>query len=371
MSRHGSASAADRLRAGAAPSFFSHGAASPHDLGSGRLEASPPRDRVEKVLRIDATRAPSNLLARLLVGSYITGHDRVVITARHGLSRARRREIHQMVDRILGMSVVGDRRNLVEVQSFLDPGKYELPRLLHRLVQLVRTELGLCHAALTEKEPPSLRPIEGLEEEIDRLYLLMVRQLLLSSDSPRIARSIDVESHHFQIGDRVVAKVLEVTGDLIAGIAAELDTHRSDLHRLPRGIVRTLALEIERLERLFTETMDAFGRLSALDANRTLNTIKRAFARDTSLGSLIAARVPDRTLAAASHRIAFNLEIATEMLICVNEITINRSVEPETVARLGTRVDRAARRAGRLGVVTYPPIDLLFNNSGRPVVPAA
>jgi phosphate uptake regulator len=308
------------------------------DLGEGRLELGPPNGRVQKVLRIDATGAASSLLGRLLVGSYITGQDQVLITAQNGLAAAQRREIHRVVDRLLGMTVVGDSPAMVEVQNFVDPGKYEVPRLIHRVVQMLRRELDLCHRALTERDAPPLEPIEAIEEEIDRFYLLMVRQLRLSSDSPRIARNIDVQGHHLQIGDRLVSKVLEVTGDLIHGIGIELQANLHGLRRLPPTLTRALTVRIERLDRLLTQTMDAFVRLSVVEANGTLNEIGKVLPKDVSLGQYIARRVANRKLAVATQRIACSLDMALEMLIIVNEMTINRSVEPETVARSGTQV---------------------------------
>ncbi len=327
-----------------------------HELGEGRLGPGVVNSRVQKVLRIDATGAPPNLLGRLLVGSYITGQDQVLVTARGGLTTAQRREIHRMVDRILGMTVVGDSPAVVEIQNFVDPGKYELPRLLNRVVQMLRTELEVCRAALTGREAPQLQTIETIEDEIDRFYLLMVRQLLLSSDSPRIARSIDVESHHYQIGYRLVAKVLEVTGDLIHGIGTELQGNLPGLRRLPRTMTHELVSRMERLELLLTRSMDAFVRLSVVDANATLNVIGDAIPKDANLGQLIARRILNRKVAVAAQQIVHNMVMALEMLIIVNEVTINRSVEPETVARTGSTVPTGARGSPHFPGLSHPAI---------------
>ncbi|MGP8159078.1 MAG: response regulator [Thermoplasmata archaeon] len=325
-------------RAATGPMSLGSAPLAAQELGEGRLEPTILEGRVQKVLRIDATGAAPNLLARLLVGSYITGQDQVLVTARNGLTPAQRKEIHRLVDRILGMTVVGDTPEAVEIQNFIDPGKYELRRLLHRVVQMLRTELEACGAALSGREAPEFQLIETIEEEIDRFYLLMVRQLLLSSDSPRIARNIDVESHHYQIGYRLVAKVLEVTGDLVHGIGTELEGNLPGLRRLPRTLIRELVTRIERLELLLTRTMDAFDRLSVVEANATLNVIGEILPKDAGFGQAICRRIPNRKVAVAAQRIAYNLDMALEMLIIVNEVTINRSVEPETVARTGLRV---------------------------------
>ncbi len=319
----------------------------PHELGRGRLEPGTPNGRVQKRLRIDATGAPSTLIGRLLVGSYITGQDQVVVTALGGFTADQRREIHRVVDRLLGMTVVGDTAEALEVQNFIDPSKYELPRLLHRVVQVLRGELAACHDALVGGASSSLRGLEGFEEEVDRLYLLMARQLLLSSDSPRIARDIDVESRHYQVGYRLVAKALEVTGDLVYGIGTDLDAHLAGLRRLPPSLTNDLALRIRRLEEVLTSTMAGFAVLSVVEANTTLNRIAAALKRDATLGQRIARQVTDRRVAVAAQRIVCNLVMALEMLVVVNEVTINRGVEPETVALTGTRVVMLVRGVSR------------------------
>jgi len=359
MSRDGSAKATASRRASAGPPYPRPEVLTAHDLGKGRLEPGIPDGRIQKVLHIDVTGAPTNLLGRLLVGSYITGQDQVLVTARNGLSDAQRQEIHRVVNRTLGMSVVGDTPTAVEVQNFVDPGKHELPRLLHRVVQMLRAELAVCRAALVEKEAPQLQVIENIEEEIDRFYLLMVRQLLLSSDNPKIARSIDVESHHYQIGDRLVAKMLEVIGDLVEGIGNELEENLPGLRRMPLPVVHALAMRVERFDKLLTRTMDAFGHLSVVEANGALNVINELLPNEARLGQEIWRRVPSRKTAVAAQRIAYNLDMALEMLIIVNEVTINRGVEPEAATPPECRVHAGARGSVSSGKVAHSEITIL------------
>jgi len=340
-------------------------ASTAHELGEGRLEPGIPNGRPQKLLQIDISGAPPNLLGRLLVGSYITGQDQVIITARHGLTPTQRREIHRAVERIFGMSVVGETPAYVEVQSFIDPGKYELPRLIHRVVQLLKGEIQACRAALAEKEGAPLPSLAAAEEEVDRLYLLMVRQLLLSSDNPRIARNIDVENHHYQLGDRLVAKVLEVTGDLVHGIGRELEGNLAGIRRMPRPLLREIARRVERLEALLVRSMDAFGHLSIVEANATLNILTALLPNDASFGQAICRRVRERKVAVAAQRIVYNIDMALEMLIIVNEVTINRSVEPEPLERSATRVSVSEARLPRASRASHTAIAIL-GHSPRP-----
>ena len=313
------------------------------DLGEGRREISPANvepsgERRQRLLRVDATDVPANLLARLLVGGYITGQDQIIVTARGGLTMEQRQEVRRTVGHVLGMTVVEEDAKGLEIQNFVDPGKYQLHRLLNQVVRMIRSEVEVCRTALSSGERAPLQQLAGIEDEIDRFYLLMVRQLLLSSDDFQVARDIGVESHHFQIGYRLLAKVLELTGDLIAGVGRELSDHLAGLRRLPRSSLADLIELLGRFDERMGQTMEAFAHLSVVDANSVLNDIDRSLPTDQGLGDSLARRIPDRQLALAAQRIASNLVMATEMLVIANEVTINRSVEPETVAKTERQV---------------------------------
>lgn len=321
------------------------------DLGAGRLEISPanadvPSDRRQKLLRIDATGAPPKLLARLLIGAYITGQDQIVVTARAGLTPDQRQEVRRTVSHVLGMTVVEEESGGVEVQNFVDPGRYQFHRLMSQVVRMLRTELETCRDVLAGGGRSALQQLLPMEDEIDRFYLLMVRQLLLSSDDFQVARDIGVESHHYQIGYRLLAKVLEVTGDLVSGVGRELGDNLGGLQRLPKSALAGLIALIERVDQLLERTMDAFSRLSVVDANSTLNEIDRVLPAEQTLGDTLARHISDRRVAVAAQRIVSNLLMALEMLVIINEVTINRSVEPETVAKTDRRVDMRSREPG-------------------------
>ena len=320
------------------------------DLGGGRLEISPahaesPAERRQKLLRIDASGAPPKLLARLLIGAYITGQDQIMVTARSGLTVEQRLEVRRAVAHVLGMTVVEEESGGVEVQNFVDPGKYQFHRLLSQVVRMLQSELEACRTVLSGGNRSLLQPIGPMEDEIDRFYLLMVRQLLLSSDDFQVARDIGIESHHYQIGSRLVAKVLEVTGDLVSGVARELESNLPGLQRLPKSAISDLVALISQVERLLERTMDGFTLLSVVDANANLNEIDRALPSDYTLGDSIARHVSDRRTAVSAQRIVSNLLMALEMLVIMNEVTINRSVEPETVAKTDRQVAMHSHQA--------------------------
>jgi phosphate uptake regulator len=343
-----------------------------HDVGEGRLELSPVGKvgvgEVHRSLQIDASDCPPQLLSRLLVGAYITGHEHVLITSRRELAPELRAEVDRIARRVLGMSLIEDEPNRLEVRVFLDPTKHRLSSLLDRMVRMVRTELELFEIALKSGDASSLEKVRPLEEEIDRFYLLMARQILLASNDFQVAREIGVPSHHYQLGYRVVVKMLEVTADLLASVAIDLG------QELPKGKdAEELLRELHSFDGELVGTMEAFRDVSALRAHDMLTEIETWTQEQARLSGALVGRSRDKVGAARVQRILSGLSTARELLAIINEITINRSVEPETIARDGGRVVLERRGAADR---TSPPIPKLSEGAfasptpGKPPVRA-
>jgi phosphate uptake regulator len=307
-----------------------------HDLGAGRLEVSPASRSVEggdhHTLHLDASDCPAQLLSRLLVGAYITGHDHVLITTKGELSAELRAEVCRIAPHVLGMSVIEDEPTRLEVRIFLDATKHRLSSLLDRVVRMMRLELELCEQALKSGDAAPLDRIPQVEEEIDRFYLLMARQILLASNDFHVAREIGVPSHHYQLGYRVVVKMLEVTADLLATVAEDLG---QDLAQSKDA--EELLRQLTEFDTFLVQTMEAFREVSAVKAHEALSGMEAYSLRQGGISGSLIGRSRDKEGAARVQKVLSSMGTARELLAIINEITINRAVEPETVAAAGGR----------------------------------
>ncbi len=323
------------------------------DAGSGRLELAPEAIAVpsgsaaQKTLSVDARDAPPHLLPRLIIGAYITGHEQVVLMGH--ISPAQRTEVTSTVARLLGASIVEDTPERIEIQNFVDPTHYGLSRLVSRLVGLLRLQVEACTAALGDHGDLEIERLKSMEDEVDKIYRLMVRQLLLASDNFQIAKEIGVPSHHFQMGSRVVAKALEEIGDLLFDIGQELGERAVDGWEVPTETAAELARWLSRFAALLEGTTTAFSRASHTEANAALNEILGELPALAEVEKTLPRRVKDKPGALVAQRMLSGLHQAMRMLIVINEITINRAVEPEALPRLKDRVLHfPGKQAGRL-----------------------
>ena len=162
------------------------------------------------------------LLTKLLVGSYALGNDTIEVVGRAPLD-------HMTVDRVVGtfkrlrgMEVVESDERRVVAQSFIDPTKFPVDSLLKRLQILVSRSLELVMDAVDLKQTGGLNEVKRVQEEIDELYWLILRQLLVALSRRELASEIGIESPLHASGDRVCAKTLDEIGSIIQDAAEEL-----------------------------------------------------------------------------------------------------------------------------------------------------
>lgn len=192
------------------------------------------------------------MLSRLIVGSYALGYDTIEITSRTPLPKVTVDRSVETIKRLRGLEVVESDSRRIVAQSFTDPTKFPVDSLIKRLQIVVSSSLGNVVEALDLKKTTGLSDVKKAQEEVDELYWLIVRQLLVALDRRELAAEIGIESPLHASGDRVSAKTLDEIGGIIVDIAEELVRLKSRGTNIDPGVV-------ERIRRLATKAGEAFN----------------------------------------------------------------------------------------------------------------
>jgi phosphate uptake regulator len=171
-----------------------------------------------------------------------------------------------------------------------------------------------------------------MELEVDRLYWLVVRQLLLAAQNRTISGRIGVTEPRHLLGDRVVTVGLENVGDLWEELAAGVGPFLTPNRRIPREFAKMVGNLKGKLEEVIELTMTAFfandlGRAnSALDRQAALIRDVRAAAGSGSRSRSSQARGPVRTNGLL-QLVLRPLEHIAKYYGSIAQITINRALE--------------------------------------------
>ena len=267
-----------------------------------------------------------NLLTRVITANYILGHDTIQIVAREELKRSHLQEIRATTQHVTGLSIVELALRQITLQSFIDPTRFPIYGLMRRLHIIISSMLDVSIRALLEGRPERAAEVPHMEEESDRIYWLIVRQLLVVIGDRSTASKMGLESPMHIVGNRLVAKTLEEMADAAENIANEVLALK-DQEAVSETILNDLARFSTQVTTLSEHIFKAFLIGDIKLANEAMEMVETTERDERRLTQKVLTHVKDASVAASLRIIFRNLGQIAKYCTIIGEVTINRIME--------------------------------------------
>jgi phosphate uptake regulator len=274
------------------------------------------------------------LLNRLIVGAYLQGSEEIRVISGEGLPGELQSSISKTIDMLPGVEVVEQTYRRVIIQSFVDPERFPFDVLIKRIQVMLTTIINdLAEAARTGRTD-LLYDIERIENKIDELYFLCVRQIFIGVKS-RVHGEMAADNYLTAIGDRLVVRALEEMADSVKMAAGELNLLSQ--HSVDANLRMSIAKLIESIQVLLGKTMKAFFSLDAALANEVIETTTRDWGEHISYSEIFPSESGDASVAVIMRNILWNIISVARNCKIIAEVTLNRFVRtPSRLVELET-----------------------------------
>jgi phosphate uptake regulator len=284
------------------------------------------RDEIKNCV-VNADLCNSNhLLTRVITANYILGHDTIQIIAKDELKKNHLNEIRATTQRLTGLSVVEQTIKQITLQSFVDPTRFPIYGLIRRLHIIITSMIDVSIKALVERRPELASEVTHMEEESDRIYWLIVRQLLLAIRDRSVGTKIGIESPVHIAGNRVVAKTLEEMADSAENIANEVLALK-DREINSDAVLNDIAKFGTQTREISEQTIKALLTGDIALANDAVEMVESAEDDERKLTQKVLAYMKDPAIAASLRIVVWNLGQITKYCRMIGEVTINRILE--------------------------------------------
>ncbi len=197
----------------------------------------------------------SDALERTLIAYYLVGYDTIKIKLDRKDHLAYREIIRNILDYLIGVEIVEDTNEAMTLEIMLDYKRMSTLQILQRMFSIARSMLLDLGKALKTMDIGLAKDVIVRENEIDRLYFLVVRQLKSAVEYQQIAEKLGIESQRDCLGYRIVVKVLERIADHIENIAksyiklseVQKGTQLNDYIDLNNNVVATFEKAVQSL----------------------------------------------------------------------------------------------------------------------------
>lgn len=161
---------------------------------------------------------PIQSLLRKIIARYLVGYDRIKVTSPDVIKR--KEDIERFVrEKMMGMEVTGETSKRMELQNLLNYSDLPTHRVLRRMDSIIKEMYKDVLDSFRDGKKEVLEDIAKRENEVDRLYLLGVRQIKGGVRDNRLMKKLEIESRLLCLGYRMVFKSLERIGDHLKKIA--------------------------------------------------------------------------------------------------------------------------------------------------------
>lgn len=158
-------------------------------------------------------------LERQIRSNYLYGMDTIVVDLGKRMTPAIRDQVKTSIQKLIGLEVVEEDAGSVTVQCLLQPTSMPIRSTLRRAYTLASNMHKEAEEALSRMDAELARSVIRRDDEVDRLYFLMVRQLRLALRNPTVAEKLGVSASEC-LDLRMAAKYVETIADLAVAVAA-------------------------------------------------------------------------------------------------------------------------------------------------------
>lgn len=301
----------------------------------GSLKVYPPNLKTESNIKemkvtIENNSVQGEMISRVIYSLYILGYDKIDIETKNGVfTEDILRKIKDTIRNLIGLEIVSQTTDSIQIQSFLDPTKYTMNNLINRLSNSIKQMLHYLDLGIKESSRTFLQEVIELEREIDRLYYLALRQLLLAQMNRSLAYMIGVKRIQI-VGNRILIKAIEEAADEISEIALDLlSLHPSDLEELKK-LWDKINIYIEQTSSVIDHSVKVLAKEDITLINEVmeeLRTLRRVLITETLISEEILKEVKSPTLLAVIRTFNLRLYNAIRRMEPITEIAFNRSLE--------------------------------------------
>lgn len=268
------------------------------------------------------------LLTKLIVGEYIVGHETIHVSSKRPLRPEQLEEIRNATSKLIGIDVVEQTLNRVILQSLVDPMKFPIYTSLRRIHAIIIAIFDAILQAISEKEIKYLKEVSNMENDVDRLYRLTVRQLMLAARDREIMKHVGIETPLNIVGNRVVAKALEEIADSTERIAIDTLSPIID-QNLDAAMLKKISPLFSLTKSVAESALDSFFRKDVRAGSKALIAADDAI-KECNEVSVLISKIENVELAISMSALVWNLVQAIRQYKIIAEITINNGLEDST-----------------------------------------
>jgi phosphate uptake regulator len=218
------------------------------------------------------TLSPGPTLEREIEEKYLLGCDLIQIESAQAIDSVVRDNIKAIVKKLVGLEIVEEDAHTVVIQCLIEPSLLVPEKIIRRLHSITKAMQQDAIVAFMNCDAKLATAVVERDEEVDRLYFLLVRIVRTALTDLSTAEKIHASPVDC-LDYRLLSSFIEHFGDYSAFIALNVP---KDGHNIPPSLSRSLQRSGEAVNTMYTHSVEAVLSRNLKLASEMGNVHKRA-----------------------------------------------------------------------------------------------
>ncbi|MEM1586317.1 MAG: PhoU domain-containing protein [Candidatus Bathyarchaeia archaeon] len=151
-------------------------------------------------------------ISRNVISKYLLGYDVITIEAKDRITPEQREIIKQTSSQLVGLEIIEEDQSKIVMQCLLEPAALSPEKILRREHLITSSMCKDSVVALLERDIHLAKNVIARDNEVDRLYFLLVRVLRTIIQNPSLSESLSIYPIDC-LDYRLVASLVELVAD--------------------------------------------------------------------------------------------------------------------------------------------------------------
>jgi phosphate uptake regulator len=189
------------------------------EAADGKIAINP-KYGVERAPQV-AVIKPTPLLDREIVEKYLLGYDVIRVEAKERISPINRERVKQASSHLVGLEIIEENYSKIVMQCLLEPSTFPPQKILRREYSIASGMHRDAVTALIEGDVHLAKNVVARDNEVNRLYFLLVRVLRTVIQNPGLSEKLGILPIDC-LDYRLTASLVESIGDQSACIGEKV-----------------------------------------------------------------------------------------------------------------------------------------------------
>lgn len=171
------------------------------------------------------TLSPTSTLEREIEEKYLLGYDLIQIESKEVMGSQVREDAKTIVKKLVGLEIMEEDAHKIVIQCLIEPSLLAPEKIIRRLHSITRGMQQDAVKAFVDCDPKLAATVVERDEEVDRLYFLLVRMVRAALTDLSTAQRIHASPVDC-LDYRLLSSLIEHFGDYSASIAQNVPEDR-------------------------------------------------------------------------------------------------------------------------------------------------